>query len=67
MPFASISWCSKRIQLTEREVSFVKIQHRKNGINMVTIPIDAVHLLHLDNRKRLKVIVDVDERRLIYV
>jgi len=53
--------------LVEKEVSFVKIQHRQNGVMMVTIPTVASHLLHFEEKERLKVIVDVEKNKLIYV
>jgi len=52
--------------LVEREVAFVKLQPRKGGSFMVTVPKDVVKLLGLSDRERLKVLVDVEKRRLVY-
>jgi len=52
--------------LVEREVAFVKLQPRKGGSFMVTVPKEIMNLLGLSDRERLKVLVDVEKRRLIY-
>ena len=52
--------------LVEKEVAFVKVQPRKGGSFMVTIPKEAVNLLRVKDGERLKVFVDVENRRLLY-
>jgi antitoxin component of MazEF toxin-antitoxin module len=52
--------------LTEIEVDFVKIQPRKGGSFMVTIPNGAVRELGIKDGERVKVLVDKDRKRVIY-
>jgi len=52
--------------LVEKEVAFVKVQPRKGGSFMVTIPKEAVKLLAIKDSERLKVSVDVENRRVVY-
>jgi antitoxin component of MazEF toxin-antitoxin module len=52
--------------VTEKEVAFVKVQPRKGGSYMVTIPIDGVKILGVKGGDRLKALIDVDKKRIIY-
>ena len=52
--------------MVEEEVAFVKVQPRKAGSFMVTIPVEAVRMLELKGEDRLKVLVDKEKRRIIY-
>jgi len=52
--------------VTEKEVAFVKVQPRKGGSYMVTIPIDGVKILGIKGGDRLKALIDVDKKRIIY-
>jgi len=47
-------------------VSFVKVQPRKAGGFMVTIPMEAVKRLKIKREDRLKVLVDKEKRCIIY-
>lgn len=48
------------------EVDFVKIQLRKSGSFMVTIPKQAVEALELKGGERLKVLIDKENKKIIY-
>ncbi|MEM0488103.1 MAG: hypothetical protein QXN95_02950 [Candidatus Bathyarchaeia archaeon] len=50
----------------EVEVDFVKVQLRRSGSFMVTIPKQAAESLHITNGERLKVSIDQQKRRIIY-
>jgi antitoxin component of MazEF toxin-antitoxin module len=50
----------------EKEVDFVKVQPRKSGSFMVTIPSAAVKELGIKDNERLKVLIDPESRRIIY-
>lgn len=52
--------------MTEVELDFVKIQPRKGGTFMVTIPRDVVKELGIKDNERVKVLIDRDKRRIIY-
>ena len=52
--------------LVEEEIAFVKVQPRKAGSFMVTIPIEAVRMLEIKRDHRLKVLVDKKKRCIIY-
>jgi len=52
--------------MVEEEVAFVKVQPRKAGSFMVTIPIEAVRSLEIKREDRLKVLVDKEKRCVIY-
>ena len=52
--------------MVEVEVDFVKVQPRKGGSFMVTIPKDAVRMIGIVDHERLKVSVDVEKKRIIY-
>jgi len=52
--------------MVEREVDFVNVQPRKGGSFMVTIPSLAVKELGIKDRERLKVIIDIEKKRVIY-
>jgi len=49
----------------EEEIAFVKVQRRKAGAYMVTIPKEVVEKLKLEGA-RLKVLIDLEKRRVIY-
>ena len=50
----------------EIEIDFVKVQLRKSGSFMITIPKQAVEMLNLKRSERLKVLVDNEKQRIIY-
>ena len=52
--------------MVEKEMAFVKVQPRKAGSFMVTIPRDAVRELGIVDNERLKVLVDVEMKRIVY-
>jgi antitoxin component of MazEF toxin-antitoxin module len=52
--------------LTETEIDFVKVQLRRSGSFMVTIPKQAVNMLDLKSGERLKVSVDKESKKIIY-
>ncbi len=52
--------------MVEKEVAFVKVQPRKAGGFMVTIPREAVRRLEIKREDRLKVLVDKEKRCIIY-
>ena len=47
-------------------MAFVKIQPRKSGSFMVTIPKDAIRILDIKDNERMKVLVDQEKKRVIY-
>jgi AbrB family looped-hinge helix DNA binding protein len=51
---------------TEIEIDFVKVQLRLSGSFMVTIPKQAADMLGIKSGERLKVLVDKEEKRIIY-
>jgi len=52
--------------MVEVEVAFVKVQPRKGGSYMITIPKDAVRAMGIIDNERLKVLMDVEKKRIIY-
>jgi bifunctional DNA-binding transcriptional regulator/antitoxin component of YhaV-PrlF toxin-antitoxin module len=50
----------------EQEIDFVKVQLRKSGSFMITIPKQAVNVLSIKSGERLKVFVDKENKRIIY-
>ena len=52
--------------MVEEEVAFVKVQPRKSGSFMITLPVEAVRGLEIKRDARLKVLVDKEKRRIIY-
>jgi bifunctional DNA-binding transcriptional regulator/antitoxin component of YhaV-PrlF toxin-antitoxin module len=50
----------------EEEAAFVKVQARKAGNYMVTIPAEVAEGLKLKESQRVKVLWDKQERRVIY-
>jgi len=54
------------VSRVEKEVDFVKVQPRKSGSFMVTIPSAAVKELGIKDNERLKVLIDPESRRIIY-
>ncbi len=52
--------------MTEMEIDFVKVQLRKSGSYMVTIPKKAVESLGIKGGDALKVLVDQEIKRIIY-
>ena len=47
-------------------MAFVKVQPRKAGSFMVTIPMEAVRRLDIKRDDRLKVLIDKERRCIIY-
>lgn len=52
--------------MTEREIDFVKVQPRKGGSFMVTIPIIVARMLGIKGHERLKVLIDLERKRIVY-
>ena len=52
--------------MTEKEIAFVKVQPRKGGSYMVTIPIDGVKMLGIKGGEKLKALIDAEKKRIIY-
>lgn len=52
--------------MTEVECDFVKVQPRKSGSFMITIPKQAVDDLAIKGGERLKVLMDTSRKRIIY-
>lgn len=52
--------------MVEREIAFVKVQPRKSGSFMVTIPSEIAKEMGIKNNERLKVLVDHERKRIIY-
>jgi len=52
--------------MSEIEVAFVKVQPRKGGSYMITVPKDACEMLGIIDNERLKVLVDKEKKRIIY-
>jgi AbrB family looped-hinge helix DNA binding protein len=50
----------------EQEIDFIKVQLRKSGSFMITIPKQAVEALNLKSGERLKVFIDKENKRIIY-
>jgi AbrB family looped-hinge helix DNA binding protein len=50
----------------EVEVDFVKVQMRRSGSFMVTIPKQAADAIDLKSGERMKVLVDKEAKRIIY-
>ena len=50
----------------EEEVAFVKVQPRRAGNFMVTIPLEAAKKLGIEDNERIKVILDIEKKRIIY-
>jgi len=53
--------------MVEKEISIVKLQPRKHASTMVTLPSEIVKELKLAKSQRLKVLLDKEKRRVIYV
>jgi antitoxin component of MazEF toxin-antitoxin module len=54
------------VALTEEEVAFVKVQPRKAGNFMITLPADVASALKLRDNERVKVLFDREKKRVIY-
>jgi antitoxin component of MazEF toxin-antitoxin module len=52
--------------MVEEEVAFVKLQPRKAGNFMVTIPAEVAAAFKLKDNERVKVLFDKDKKRVIY-
>ena len=52
--------------MAEEEVAFVKVQPRKAGNFMVTLPSEVASLLKLKDNERVKVLFDREKKRVIY-
>jgi len=50
----------------EMEIDFVKVQLRKSGSFMITIPKQAVEMLNIKSGERLKVLIDKENKKIIY-
>ena len=50
----------------EKEVAFVKVQPRKAGNFMVTLPSEVAGALKLEDNERVKVLFDKERKRVIY-
>jgi len=50
----------------ETEVDFVKVQMRKSGSFMITIPKQAADAINLKSGEKLKVLLDKESKRIIY-
>lgn len=48
------------------EIDFVKVQKRKGGSYLVTIPSVAVKALGIKDKQRAKVYIDEETRRVIF-
>jgi hypothetical protein len=54
------------VELPEEEVAFVKVQPRKAGNFMMTLPADIAVTLKLKDNERVKVLFDRERKRVIY-
>lgn len=54
------------VDLTEEEIAFVKVQSRKAGNFMVTLPAEVAAGLKLRDNERVKVLFDRERKRVIY-
>jgi len=52
--------------MVEEEVAFVKVQPRKAGNFMVTLPAEIVTTLGLKGGERAKVLFDRQKKRVVY-
>ena len=50
----------------EIEIDFVKVQLRKSGSFMITIPKQAAEMLNIKSGERLKVLIDKENKKIIY-
>jgi len=50
----------------EMEIDFVKVQLRKSGSFMITIPKQAAEILNIKSGDRLKVSIDKENKKIIY-
>jgi len=50
----------------EMEIDFVKVQLRKSGSFMITIPKQAAEILNIKSGERLKVLIDKENKKIIY-
>ena len=50
----------------ETEVDFVKVQMRRSGSFMVTVPKQAAEAINLKTGEKLKVLLDKENKRIIY-
>jgi antitoxin component of MazEF toxin-antitoxin module len=48
------------------EIDFVKVQKRKGGSYLVTIPSEAVKTLNITDNERMKVYLDEGSKRVIF-
>jgi antitoxin component of MazEF toxin-antitoxin module len=53
--------------MTEQEIDFVKVQKRKGGSFLVTIPSDAVKILGIKDNERMKVYLDKQAKSVRFV
>lgn len=52
--------------MPEEEIAFVKVQPRKAGNFMVTLPVEVAGALRLKDNERVKVLFDREKKRVIY-
>jgi len=52
--------------VVEVEIGKVKVQPRKAGSFMVTLPVTAAKMLQIKDNETMKVYLDVETRRVIY-
>ena len=50
----------------ETEIDFVKVQLRKSGSFMITIPKQAAEMLNIKSGERLKVLIDKENKKIVY-
>ena len=51
----------------EKEISIIKLQPRKHASTMVTVPSEIIRERGLTKGRRLKVLLDKEKKRIIYV
>jgi hypothetical protein len=54
------------VDMVEEEIAFVKVQPRKAGNFMVTLPLMVATELKLKDNERVKVLFDRQRKRVIY-
>jgi hypothetical protein len=54
------------VTVAEEEIAFVKVQPRKAGNYMVTLPAEVASSLRLKDNEKVKVLFDRDKKRVIY-
>ena len=54
------------VEMPEEEIAFVKVQPRKAGNFMITLPAEIAVKLKLRDNERVKVLFDHEKKRVIY-